>query len=224
MLSHKGLDVTYLEHDTFRVKYGELIVYTDPFQIMPQQQKADIVTITHEHFDHLSDTDLKKVLKEGSVIIASINCREKFQSLTSFEKIFVKPGEVVEKKGITFQAVPAYNINKFRAPGLPFHPRDYLGVGFIIDFGGIKVYHAGDTDNIEEMKSFKDVSLALLPASGTYVMTAEEAASAAGIIRPDIAIPMHWGAIVGTRQDAERFKNLASDKGIKATVMEKSPS
>src|SRR5579884_3901774 len=187
MLSHKGLDVTYLEHDTFRIKYGELIVYTDPFQIMPQQQKADIVTITHEHFDHLSDTDLKKVLKEGSIIVASINCREKLQSLTSFEKVFVKPGEVVEKKGITF-------------------------------------YHAGDTDNIEEMKGFKDVSLALLPASGTYVMTAEEAASAAVVLRPDVAIPMHWGAIEGTRQDAERFKNLATDKGIKATVMEKSPA
>ncbi|MEM0117940.1 MAG: MBL fold metallo-hydrolase [Conexivisphaerales archaeon] len=222
MLNHKGLEITYLEHDTFRIKYGELVVYTDPFQIMPQTKKADLVTITHEHFDHMSDSDLKKVVKDGTIVVASVNCREKLQSLTSVEKVFVKPGESVEKKGIVIKAVPAYNTNKFRAPGLPFHPKDYLGVGFIFDFGGTKVYHAGDTDHIEEMKGFKDVSLALLPASGTYVMTAEEAAAAAGTLNPDMAIPMHWGAIVGTRQDAERFKSLASEKGIKAAVMDKS--
>lgn len=224
MLSHKGLEITYLEHDTFRIKYRDLILYTDPFQIMPQQQKADIVTITHDHFDHMSDSDLRKVLKEGSIIVASINCREKLQQIKNVEKILLKPGESVERKGITIRAVPAYNVNKFRAPGVPFHPRDYLGVGFIIDFSGTKVYHAGDTDNIQEMKEFKDISLALLPASGTYVMTADEAAAAAITINPDLAVPMHWGAIVGTRDDAERFRGLATEKGVRATVMEKSPS
>lgn len=224
MLTHKGIDVTYLEHDTFRIRYGDLILYTDPFQIMPQNMKADIVTITHDHFDHMSESDLNKVIKDGTALVASVNCIDKLKQFGSVQKLFVKPGDIVEKMGVRIRAVPAYNINKFRAPGIPFHPKDYLGVGFVIEFGGTKVYHAGDTDHIEEMSGLKDINLALLPVSGTYVMTAEEAAQAAKTINPELAVPMHWGAIVGTRQDAERFSQLASRNGIKAKVMEKIPS
>jgi L-ascorbate metabolism protein UlaG (beta-lactamase superfamily) len=101
--------------------------------------------------------------------------------------------------------VPAYNVNKFRAPGQPFHPRDYNGLGFLIEAGGVRVYHAGDTDIVEEMAALKDIDIALLPVSGTYVMTSSEAAEATRRIAPKVAVPMHWGAIVGGRVDAEKF-------------------
>jgi L-ascorbate metabolism protein UlaG (beta-lactamase superfamily) len=224
MMNHKGLQLTLLEHDAFRIVHGKVVLYTDPFQIMPQTVKADIVTVTHDHYDHMSEGDLKKVVSENTIVVASVNCKEKLQGLQAKEKLFVKPGERVERHGVVITAVPAYNVNKFRGPGQPFHPREYLGVGFIYDFAGVRVYHAGDTDNIPEMGTFRDVSIAMLPVSGTYVMTAEEAAQAAKSISPELAIPMHWGAIVGTREDAEKFSKLSSEAGLSATVLEKSPT
>jgi L-ascorbate metabolism protein UlaG (beta-lactamase superfamily) len=222
MLTQGGFELTYLEHDTFRIRAGGLVVYTDPFQIMPQNIKGDIVTITHDHYDHMSESDLRKVTSENTIIIASVNCADKLKAFEAKEKLFVKPGSRIERLGLTFEAVPAYNINKFRGPGIVFHPREYLGVGFVIDYSGSKLYHAGDTDNIQEMGSLKDISVALLPVSGTYVMTPEEASKAAAVIRADVSVPMHWGAIVGKREDALKFQELASADGVKATVMEKS--
>jgi L-ascorbate metabolism protein UlaG (beta-lactamase superfamily) len=224
MLRQGGFELTYLEHDTFRVRAGGVVVYTDPFQIMPQSVKADIVTITHDHYDHMSESDLRKVIAENTIIIASVNCEEKLKGVPAKEKLFLKPGAKVERIGLTFEAVPAYNTNKFRAPGVVFHPKEYMGVGFVLDYSGSRLYHAGDTDNIPEMNSLKDIDVALLPVSGTYVMTAEEASKAAAVIRADLSIPMHWGAIVGKKEDAVRFKELTTSQGLNATAMEKSPS
>ena len=124
----------------------------------------------------------------------------------------VKPGDSLSAHGISIEAVPAYNLNKFRSPGNPFHPQEAGHVGFIITVGGQRIYHAGDTDNIAEMEGF-EVDIALLPVSGTYVMTAEEAAEAARRIGPKIAVPMHYGAgVAGTRADAERFARLYDGK------------
>ena len=121
----------------------------------------------------------------------------------------VKPGDKVVFGDITIEVVPAYNLNKFREPGKPFHPKEDGKVGFILSIGGVRVYHAGDTDPIPEMRGFK-TDVALLPVSGTYVMTPEEAAEATRMIKPKLAIPMHYGAIVGSENDAEKFKQLAA--------------
>ena len=111
-------------------------------------------------------------------------------------------------KGIPISAVPAYNINKFRSPGQPFHPQAAGHVGFVFTVGGRRIYFAGDTDHIPEMKDIK-VDIALLPVSGTYVMTAVEAAEAAAIIQPQVAVPMHIGRSIGSMADAETFKQQA---------------
>ncbi|MEM2004008.1 MAG: MBL fold metallo-hydrolase, partial [Nitrososphaerota archaeon] len=115
-----------------------------------------------------------------------------------------------ELMGVRYLVVPAYNVNKFRAPGVVFHPKEYGGVGYIIEVDNIRIYHPGDTDLIEEMKTLGRIDVALLPVSGTYVMTAEEAAKAVDIIKPDLAIPMHFGEIVGSEKDAQTFKSKAS--------------
>jgi L-ascorbate metabolism protein UlaG (beta-lactamase superfamily) len=126
--------------------------------------------------------------------------------------VIIKPGETKEVRGVTVQAVPAYNINKFRSPGQVFHPKEEGRVGYVIKVKGVTIYHAGDTDAIPEVKGL-NVDIALLPVSGTYVMTAEEAIELANTMKPKVAIPMHYGAIVGSEADAKRFK-----EGVKGRV------
>jgi L-ascorbate metabolism protein UlaG (beta-lactamase superfamily) len=205
-----NLDFTRLNHDTFRVA-GTKVVYTDPFKLT-HRDEADIVLLSHEHFDHFSVEDLEKVLAPGTTIVASPLCEEGLKKVRAKEKRFLDPGGKLTvgtpKSGeVHIEAVPAYNINKFREPGKPFHPKENKGLGFIFELDGTKVYYAGDTDFIPEMKNFR-CDVALLPVSGTYVMTAEEAAEAAAAIKPQIAVPMHYGAIVGSDADAKKFKSL----------------
>ena len=121
----------------------------------------------------------------------------------------MKPGEKILVDDVSVETVPAYNLNKFRSPGQPFHSKQEEMLGFIVTINDVRIYHAGDTDSIPEMEGM-NVDIACLPVSGTYVMTAEEAAEAAGRIKPKIAIPMHYGSIVGDESDAERFKKLAA--------------
>src|SRR3989338_4038147 len=171
----EGINIERLNHDCFKIKAQNKIIYFDPYQIELQEQ-ADLILITHEHADHLSLKDIEKLLKQG----------------------------------ITIETIPAYNINKFRAPNMPFHPKQDGRVGFIITVNGKRIYHAGDTDCIPEMQQLKNIDIALLPVSGTYVMTPEEAVQAVKIIKPKIAIPMHYAAVVGNDTDAEKFKILAT--------------
>jgi len=219
MLKLGAVTVSYLEHDCFRVEANGKVLYTDPFQIGEQRTKADFVTISHEHSDHMSKEDLRKVLKPSTVVVASESCRGKLDGVAK-EVHYVSPGEAYRVGDLAFIAFPAYNTNKFRSPGHPFHPRDYNGVGFVVEMGGIRIYHAGDTDMIEEMETLGRIDLALLPVSGTYVMTADEAIEAAKRISPGLAVPMHWGAIVGEHNDAERFVHGVSAFG-KAQLEEK---
>jgi L-ascorbate metabolism protein UlaG (beta-lactamase superfamily) len=121
----------------------------------------------------------------------------------------VAPGDRVEVGGVVVEAVAAYNTNKFREPGKPFHPKADGKVGYLIGIGGIRIYHAGDTDQIPEMATAAGVDVALLPVSGTYVMTADEAIAACAAIAPRLAIPMHYGSIVGSVADAETFRRGA---------------
>ncbi|HID04901.1 MAG TPA: MBL fold metallo-hydrolase, partial [Aigarchaeota archaeon] len=198
----KGIQISWLGHDGFRITYGGKVVYIDPYQIKGGPQ-ADLILITHDHFDHLSIDDIKKVAGDKTVVIAAENCSGKVKNVKAKEVRLVKPGEKTTVGDITVEAIHAYNVNKFRSPGIVFHPKEYNGVGYVVSIGGVRIYHAGDTDNIPEMRELKP-DVALLPVSGTYVMTAEEAAEAVESIKPKVAIPMHYGAIVGTEADAER--------------------
>ncbi len=198
--------IHWLGHDSFRID-AEKTIYIDPWQLKENVPPADLVLITHEHGDHCSPGDVTKIAGPETVIVTNTASATKLKGQKGQVRV-VKPGDRLSINGIQLEAVPAYNLNKFRSPGKPFHPKEAGHVGFIITAGGQRIYHAGDTDNILEMDNLK-VDIALLPVSGTYVMTAEEAADAARRIAPQIAIPMHYGAgVVGTRADAERFAKL----------------
>jgi len=209
--TYRGVEITWLGHDSFLIK-KEKTIYIDPYQI-GGGPPADIVLITHDHFDHLSLEDLRKIVGDKTVTVAARNCEHELSRLGRGSVKYVSPGETVTVDDVAIRAVPAYNINKFREPGKVFHPREYGGVGYVLTVGGVTIYHAGDTDHIPEMAGLQP-DIALLPVSGTYVMTAAEAAEAAKAIKPKIAIPMHYGAIVGTEKDAEEFKKLYGGETI----------
>ncbi|MBI4682759.1 MAG: MBL fold metallo-hydrolase [Nitrospirae bacterium] len=185
-------DIHWLGHDTFKI-VGENIIYTDPFKIK-KGDLADIILITHEHHDHCSPDDVKKIQKNNSVIVTTPDCAVKLSGNIKT----VKPGDSLTVNGIEIEVVPAYNTNK------QFHTKNRNWVGYIFTVNGQRIYIAGDTDYIPEMKTFK-ADIALLPVSGTYVMTADEAVRAALDINPKIAIPMHYNSIVGSEKDAEKF-------------------
>ena len=203
-----NLEFTRIAHDTFRVA-GSKVIYTDPFKVVEEDQ-ADIVLLSHEHFDHLSLDDLNKVCTPETTIVASSLCKEGLQNVKAKDMYFIEPGMKQNVGQVAIEAVPAYNVNKFREPGKAFHPKEVQGVGFVFEMDGTRVYYAGDTDFIPEMKSIQ-CDIALLPVSGTYVMTVEEAAKAAQTINPKIAVPMHYAAIVGTDDDAKKFKSMVTN-------------
>jgi len=203
-----NLDFSRIAHDTFRIQ-GSKVIYTDPFKVT-KVDEADIVLISHEHFDHLSPEDLQKVTSPRTTIVASMSCKSGLKKVKVKETKFLEPGDKLSIDKIEIEAVPAYNVNKFRAPGQVFHPKEDKKLGFVFQMDGTRVYFAGDTDLIPEMKSIQ-CDIALLPVSGTYVMTAEEAAEAVKIIKPKIAVPMHYAAIVGSDSDAQLFKSLVKN-------------
>jgi len=186
-------NITWLGHDGFLIKGDGKAIVIDPFQVK-ECEPADIILVTHEHYDHCSPEDIKKIRKESTVIVTEADSAKKL----SGDVRAVQPGDKLTVSGIPIEAVPAYNKNK------NFHPEQNGWLGFIVTVDGVRIYHAGDTDLIPEMDSFK-TDIALLPVSGTYVMTAEEAVEAAKMIKPKIAIPMHYDAIVGSADDARRF-------------------
>lgn len=193
-------NIKWLGHAGFKIK-GEKTVYIDPFK-MNDTEPADIIIVTHEHFDHLSPEDIKKIQTGKTVVITTPDCYSKFSGNVKT----ISVGQTLSVDGIKIEAVPAYNANK------DFHPKEKSWIGVIVTINGKRIYHSGDTDNIPEMASLKNIDVALLPVSGTYVMTAEEAADAANKIMPKIAVPMHYGSIIGTRADAEKFKKLCKCK------------
>ncbi len=194
----------WLGHDTFRID-GPQTIYFDPYELSEGNPKADVIFISHDHHDHCSPEDVVKIAGEDTLIVTIASAAEK---LTGDIKI-VEPGDTIQVRGIHVEAVPAYNVNKFRSPGIPFHPKDAGHVGFVVTLAGKRIYHAGDTDYIPEMTDLKEIDIALLPVSGVYVMTAEEAVQAAEAIQPALAIPMHIGRGIGSRDAAQVFKDKA---------------
>ncbi|MGD8512881.1 MAG: MBL fold metallo-hydrolase [Deltaproteobacteria bacterium] len=186
-------NITWLGHDGFLIKGDGKAIVIDPFQVK-QCEPADIILISHEHYDHCSPEDVNKIRKDSTVIVTEAQSASKLAG----DVRVVQPGDKLTVSGIPIEAVPSYNTNK------NFHPKEKGWLGFIVTVEGVRIYHAGDTDRIPEMASFQ-VDIALLPVSGTYVMTAEEAVEAARLMKPRVAIPMHYGAIVGSADDAKRF-------------------
>jgi L-ascorbate metabolism protein UlaG (beta-lactamase superfamily) len=195
--------ITWLGHDSFRIKVPEGVIYIDPWKLR-RAEPADLVLITHEHHDHFSADDVKKLLKSDTTIVTVAAVAKQligtpYPLLGEGDVRTVKPGDTLKVRGITIEAVPAYN------PVKQFHPKAAGHVGFIITAGGRRIYHAGDTDVIPEMADIR-TDVALLPVGGKFTMTASEAAQAANLIKPKVAVPMHWGDIIGTLADAEAFK------------------
>ena len=195
----------WLGHDSFRLD-GPPVIYFDPWKLKDSLPTADLVLVSHEHADHCSPEDVKKVSGPGTVVVASATAAEKLPGAR-----IVRPGDRVTVSGVEIEAVRAYNVNKFRSPGVPFHPPEAEHVGFVVTLDGVRVYFAGDTDHIPEMADIA-CDVALLPVSGTYVMTVEESAEAARTLSPQIVVPMHYGAGIGTAGDGQRFTELYDGK------------
>ncbi|MFA6583205.1 MAG: MBL fold metallo-hydrolase [Elusimicrobiaceae bacterium] len=185
-------------HSTFRIETAaKTVIYIDPWHISPDNPKADIVLVTHEHHDHCSPDDIARIAKPDTVIAGPAQLKK---HLT--QKITVLRFGVTETiRDITVEPVPSYNITK------PFHPRANGNMGYIITFDGVRLYHAGDTDLIPEMENLR-ADIALLPVGGTYTMNPAEAALAAGLIKPSAAVPMHCGKHVGSYEMAAEFAKL----------------
>jgi L-ascorbate metabolism protein UlaG (beta-lactamase superfamily) len=201
MVENVFKNLRWLGHDAFLLQAGGKIIYFDPFQLGPGLPPADLICISHAHYDHCSPADLLMIQQPSTRIVTETEAAAKLTG----NIMTLAPGERREVEGIAIEAVPAYNTNK------QFHPQSNGWLGFILTVDGVRLYHAGDTDYIPEMRNIR-ANIALLPVSGTYVMTAEEAAQAALVIGPKIAVPMHYDAIVGTNDDADRFAAALAGK------------
>ena len=207
-------NVEVLYHSSIKIKDNK-IIYIDPFKIDKDYNDADIVFITHDHFDHYSEEDIDKVINENTTIIIPEELLTKLlkKGINKNAIITVEPNEKYVVQGIKFETIPAYNTNK------TFHPKKNGWVGYIIIINGIRYYIAGDTDITEENKKVK-CDVAFVPVGGTYTMDFKEAASLINEIKPKIAIPIHYGSIVGTEQDAIDFIRLLHPE-IKGIILMK---
>lgn len=190
-----------------KIKAGKKIVYIDPYQIMEKTNDADIILVTHSHQDHLSPGDIKKVTKEDTVFIAPQSCVSSIETEFNTKVIVSEPGMSTSADEIQIKAVPAYNVVKTN-----FHPKENKWVGYVLTIGGVRIYHAGDTERIPEMKEFT-CDIVMLPLGQSYTMNSvEEAAEAVLDVQAKIAIPIHYGMYEGTAEDAKKFQELLKDK------------
>ena len=207
-IQYGDIKIAWLGHDGFCLSSEKKRVYIDPYHIDGRDNEAaDYLLITHSHYDHLSVPDIEQIITPETIVICPPDCSSKLTKFKMKQLKTLEPGDEYEDEFVRVTAVPAYNANK------PFHPRENDWLGYLVTMEEVTVYHTGDTDVIPEMNDI-ECNVALLPVSGTYVMTAEEAATAADMIEPEVCIPMHWGALIGTHEDAEKFKKLAKCKTI----------
>ena len=203
-------NIEVLYHSSIKIN-KEKTIYIDPFKIDKDYNDADIVFITHDHFDHYSEEDIDKVINENTTIIIPEELLTKIlrKGINKNAIITVEPNKKYIVQGIKFETIPAYNTNK------TFHPKENDWIGYIIMLDGIRYYIAGDTDITEENKKVK-CDVAFVPVGGTYTMDFKEAAQLINEIQPKIAVPIHYGSVVGTKQDATDFIKLLnpSIKGI----------
>ena len=207
----------WLGHAAFRITVGRANVYIDPYRIPDGAPPADLILVTHGHYDHFSPQDVERLSTRHTWLVGPAAVAER----VSGQVHRIGPGELLDDelvRGVHVRAVAAYNTSKRDADGNPFHPRDAGWVGYEVNIRGERLYHSGDTDVIPEMDSVTGVDVALLPVSGVSVMTAQEAAEAARRIQPRVAVPMHWGSHIGTEHDARTFATKAP---VEVQIMEK---
>ena len=196
MAKIEGIEVEKGVQSSVIIVLDNKIVFFDPYKIRDGEVKANIILITHDHFDHCDQEAVDSLKVEGTTVFGPQSCFDKIGNL----KVLC-PGDSVEEQGVTIKAVNSYNISK------DFHPKGKY-IGYVVTAKGKSVYFAGDTDRIPEMKQLGDIDIAFVPVGGTYTMNADEAADAINEdIKPKTAIPVHYGDVVGTADDAERFRS-----------------
>ena len=193
-----SVEIKWLGHASFRVSYDESIIYIDPWKIESAPNDGVLVLVSHAHYDHYSAEDVAKVISPDGQFYSTSDVTDQ-----RGDGISISPGTTFEAANANVETVRAYNPNKH------FHPKENNWVGFIINISGKRVYYAGDTDVIPEMDQLRDIDVALLPVGGTFTMDAQEAAQAVSTIKPKVAIPYHWGDIVGDKNDAQKFAESA---------------
>jgi len=193
-----SVKLQWFGHASFKITEGNTVVYIDPWKLKETPHDATIVLVSHSHYDHFSAPDIAKVSGMTTKLIAAGDVIQK-----QGKGQILKPGQTVDIEGIKITGVPAYN------PAKQYHPRSNNWLGFVIEIGGKGIYYAGDTDETPEMDALKNIDLALLPVGGTYTMNAAEAADATKQFKPKQAIPYHWGDIVGSKADADKFAKSA---------------
>jgi L-ascorbate metabolism protein UlaG (beta-lactamase superfamily) len=206
--------INWIGHSSFLIEDG-INIYIDPYDIPDSLAeglpKADLILVTHDHFDHFSPDDIEKIVKPATMLVSIESVTSKLPDVVESFRT-VGPGDTITAKNIFVEAVPAYNIGK------DYHPRSKGYVGYIIHLKDKTVYHAGDTDVIPEMKNIH-ADVALLPVGGKFTMNAIEAAEAADIIGPKVAVPMHWGKFIGTWEDAKDFQARSKTPVVVLTEM-----
>ena len=205
-------NIEVLCHSSIRINKGN-IIYIDPFKIQTDYNDADIIMITHNHYDHYSEEDINKVKKEDTFIIIPEDLLEKVLK-EGFRKdriITVSPNNEYKIKNIKIETIPAYNINK------QFHPKENNWVGYIITINNTRYYIAGDTDITDETKKVK-CDVAFVPIGGTYTMDIKEAGELINNIEPKIVVPIHYGDIVGDKQDGIKFAKIIKPE-IKCEIL-----
>ena len=194
------------EQNSVRIKDSHGMIYIDPFRITGNPNDAALIFITHDHYDHFSPEDIARVAGDNTTLIVPEKMKNKAQKAAELVNsvVTVSPGESREINGLEFETVPAYNHMK------PFHPRSAGWVGYILNIEGMRIYVAGDTDATQEAKEVK-CDVALVPVGGTYTMDAKKAAELVNIIRPGVAIPVHYGSVVGSPEDGKIFAENVSE-------------
>ncbi len=204
--------IEVLTHSSIKISKNK-IIYIDPFNIEKNYNDADILFITHSHYDHYSEKDIDKVKNDGTYFVVPEDVKiELLKKGINNEKIIsVKPNQIEEILGIKFESIAAYNVNK------KFHPKENNWVGYIIEIDGIRYFVAGDTDLNEDNIKVK-CDACFVPVGGTYTMDYKEAAQFVNQIKPKVAVPIHYGSIVGTNQDAKEFISLL-DENIEGRIL-----
>lgn len=206
--------IKWLDHASFQIQSESSVIYIDLAEEAEPTENADIILVSHIHGDHCDPKVIKKARKEDTVVIAPADCKSKIGGKVTS----LKPGEETTIGDVTVKAVEAYNFKRFRSPGNPFHPKG-LGVGYVITLEGKTIYHAGDTDFIEEMKQLGSIDVALLPIGGTYTMEVEDGTEAAIVINPKVVIPHHhWDGKFGQTPDAFK-KKVEATSDIRVVVL-----
>ena len=218
-----GLNIDFLGHSGFLIEEkGGKRIAIDPYILSSNVGKADIILITHSHYDHCSIKDIAQIAQPGTRIVIPPDAQSKITRIEEVDMQILEMGDEITLGEIKIEGFPAYNIGK------NFHPKNEGWLGYVIKLEKSVIYHSGDSDHIPEMQKLTGYGkhggnfIVLLPVSGTYVMTAEEAAEVAVMLKPTCAIPMHYGAgVAGTREDAERFVQLFLASDVRAEILEK---